>query len=152
METVDNLLSYRKSRFDIVINNDIFYFKTNQSKKFYNWLINKCIILNIDIIELFPGIKCLKFSICNIRIVIDIKYINIYMLKVISNIITSNYDYKIAIKELHNGFTVNIIPCYQNDKYDINIKNIDDIYIYIKQKNISIKTDIIPLFFVIEAK
>ncbi len=28
------------------------------------------------------------------------------MLKVISNIVTSNYDYKLEVKNLHNGFGV----------------------------------------------
>ncbi len=56
MESNDSLLSYRKSRLNLssAINSydfkeEVYHFKFNQASKFYNWLVNQCIKLDIDI-------------------------------------------------------------------------------------------------------
>lgn len=139
-------LDYRRSRFNSIsqIQCNIYTFKTTQSKKFCNWLTERCKELRVDINELWPEIKSRKYSLCGVQIIVDIKYININMIKVISNIITSHHDYKIEIKIFSNSFGVRIIPCDKNDKYEILINDISDISIHDKNNNI------IPIFYVVE--
>lgn len=136
---------------------------------FCNWLNIVCDAFNIIFTELEPAKNYRQISIGNKSsskiVCIDWEYLNIHMIHVVSNIISSRYNYNIDIIEFPTNFAVKLIPSL-NYEYEIEINQLSDIYV--RKENIQLpiasicinkcfigrvfkeaESDIIPHFYVI---
>lgn len=99
---------------------------------FCNWLNIVCAEFNIVFSELESNKNYRRISIGNKSnskiICVDWEYLNIHMIHVISNIISSQYNYNIDIIELPSNFAVKLVPSLDYE-YDIEIKQLSDIYV-----------------------